>query len=799
MSDGAAATGEVVVDPAHGLSSAEVADRVTRGLRNDVPSAPSRTVPEILRANVLTPFNFLMGSLGALVLVTGEYRDALFLGVVVANALIGIIQELRAKATLDRLAVLNAPRARAVREGEVVELGVGDLVLDDVLELRPGQQIVADALVLVAESLEVDESLLTGEADPVVKDLGDELLSGSFVVAGNGRGRVHRIGAEAYAAKLAEEARRFTLVRSELMADMNRIVKGVTWVLVPTGILLFVSQFFRQDTGWREAVVGAVAGVVGMVPEGLILLTSVAFTVGVLRLARRRCLVQELPAIEVLARVDVVCLDKTGTITEGALDVTATRAIGGIEGVPAALAAIAANDPDPNATGLALRDEYPADPGWSMTDRVPFSSARKWSAMAFEGKGSWVFGAPELVMGDRFAEVEPLVRPEAEAGRRVLLLARADTPLAGEALPDGLQPAALVLLEDRIRADAPATFEYFDHQGVDLKVISGDNPVTVAAVARRAGLEGPEHGTDGRTLPDDPEALAEALDAGSVFGRVTPHQKRAMVKALQSRRHVVAMTGDGVNDVLALKDSDCGIAMAAGSEATRAVAQLVLLDSSFAALPSVVAEGRRVINNIGRVASLFLVKTTYSMILAIVTVLAGSAYPFRPRHLTLISSLTIGIPSFFLALWPNNARVQPGFLKRVLTVAVPGGVLVALCTIVAYAIAKADGEVSVAQARTSAVMVAGGVAFMVLFQVSRPFDRLKVALFVTLVALFALAFLLAIGRDFFLLEPPPDWRLWVVNAAIIAGAVPLLYLGARAVTRLQARWGLLGGDDEPPR
>ena len=660
-----------------GLTAADVADRVARGQVNDVPDAPSRTFTEILRANLFTKFNALIGSLWAIVMICGAYRDALFGGVVVANTLIGIIQELRAKRTLDRLTVVNAPKVMAVRDGEIHQLAVNELVLDDVMDLRPGQQIVADSTVLAGTNLEVDESLLTGESDPVVKAIGDDLMSGSFVVSGSARAQVSKVGADAYAAQLAEEARRFTLVHSALRAAMDRIVTLVTYALVPTGIALFISQL-DSDGGVRDGLVSAVGGVVAMVPEGLILLTSVAFTVGVLRLAKRRTLVQELPAIEVLARVDVICLDKTGTITSGAMDVTEVRAVDGNDctepEIDAALAALAWADPNPNATQQALQRRFDDTSAWTMSESVAFSSARKWSASSFDGQGTWVFGAPEMVVdGSGFEAIESSVSEAADSGRRVLLLATTDAPLEGESLPAGVRAVALVMLEDQVRPDAGETLAYFAEQGVTLKVISGDNPRTVGAVCRRVGLAGADQSVDARTLPDSIDGLADALEAATVFGRVTPHQKQAMVKALQSRGHVVAMTGDGVNDVLALKDADCGVAMASGSEASRAVAQLVLLDSSFAALPAVLAEGRRVINNIERVASLFLVKTTYALFFAWATVLTGVTYPFLPRHLTLVGTFTIGVPAFFLALAPNSDPVRPGFLGRVARIALPGG------------------------------------------------------------------------------------------------------------------------------
>ncbi len=772
-----------------GLSDAEVADRVARGLANAIPAAPTRTVSQIVRANVFTPINLVIGVLAALVLLAGSPKDALFAGVIVANSVIGVVQELRAKRTLDRLSVVTAPRAHVVRDGAVRELQVHELVQDDVVELRAGAQIVADAEVIVADSLEVDESLLTGEADPVVKQAGDEVLSGSAVVAGTGRVRVTRVGAENYAAQLAEEARRFTLVNSPLRNDVNRIVTWVGIAIVPIGALLAVSQLVRRDDTWQEAIISTVAGLVGMVPEGLVLLTSVAFAVGVVRLAQRRCLVQELPAIEVLARVDVLCADKTGTITEGTLALADVRLVDGAdvddETVSAALAAIAAHDPDPNATLVAVRAGHEeARDGWTPTGRVPFSSARKWSAMSFGERGHWVLGAPEMVLGDAYdGALRASVEDEAAAGRRVLVLAHAATAPSETGLPADLRAAALVLLEDVIRVDAPDTLRFFAEQGVEVKVISGDNPVTVAAVARRAGLGAWEHNIDARSLDrTDAAALAESLDRNAVFGRVTPHQKRAMVRALQERGHTVAMTGDGVNDVLALKDADCGVAMASGSEASRSVAQLVLLDSNFAALPRVVAEGRRVINNIERVASLFLTKTTYSVILSVLTGVFAFAYPLRPIHLSILSWFTIGVPAFFLALEPNDELVHPGFLRRVLGRAVPAGVVIAAATLIVFAVVQLDDAIDRDHARTAAVLTAGSLALLNLFRTARPLNTLRMALVIAMSALFALAFVIPWGRDLFELPVTEAWAYGVAAIAVAIG-YPLLEVGGWAVGR----------------
>jgi cation-transporting P-type ATPase E len=755
-----------------GLTSAEVEERIARGQVNDVPVAPSRTVAEIVRANVLTRFNALLGSMLVVILIVGPLQDALFGFVLIANAAVGIWQELRAKRTLDRLAVLTLPRARVVRRGEVREAPVSDVVLDDVLELQAGDQIVVDGQVLEGRGLEVDESLLTGEAEPVAKGPGDEVLSGSFVSAGSGRFRATRVGAQAYAAQLAEQARRFTLTRSELRAGIDQILRIVTWLLIPTAALLVASQL-RSNASVRDALRGSVAGTVAMVPEGLVLLTSVAFAVGVVRLARRNVLVQELPAVEVLARVDVLCIDKTGTLTEGRLVVEEVEVLGGNARHGAyreALAALAKTDPHPNVTLRAIGEALPnATDGWLATETVPFSSARKWSGSEFGTKGTWVLGAPDVLLRDA-PDAEPTLRralEHAESGRRVVLLARAEGSLDHGGLPSGIAPVAFVILGDRVRETASDTLAYFADQGVDVKVISGDHPETVAAVARRVGLPGAEVPFDAQALPSDREASAEVLEDHSIFGRVTPQQKRAMVGALQSRGHVVAMTGDGVNDVLALKDADIGIAMGSGSSATRAVAQLVLLDSTFDPLPSVVAEGRRVLGNIERTSNLYVTKTVYAMLLSLGVGVVGLQFPFLPRHLTLIGALTIGIPSFFLALAPNEERARPGFLRRVLGFTVPAGALAATATFLAYVLARDETGVTLAEARTTASMVLLWIGFLVLSVIAAPLTRWRLALVWAMPALFALVVALPTTREFFALDPPP-LLVWLAAFGIAA-------------------------------
>jgi cation-transporting P-type ATPase E len=752
-----------------GLTAAEVGERVRAGQVNRKVERPSRTVGQILRANILTRFNALLGGLLAVMLVVGPIQDALFGLVIVANSAVGIVQELRAKRTLDKLSVLNMPTATVVRDGEPRQIPASGVVLDDVLALGPGDQVVVDASLLHTDGLEVDESLLTGEAEPVPKQAGDGVLSGSFVVAGTGHARATRIGEEAYAVALSAEARRFTLVHSEIRAALDQVLRVITWVLVPTAVLLVTTQLVIEHADLSEAIRGSVAGVVGMVPEGLVLLTSVAFAVGVVRLGGRGVLVEELPAIEGLARVDVVGIDKTGTLTEGTMTVGEVVPLGDAPDastVRDALGALAHSDERPNASMRALADELPAPEGWEVVERVPFSSERKWSGTTYAGRGTWLLGAPEVILTpDAPALTEAEQR--AATGSRVLLLARTDGPVAAETPLPPLEPTALVVLAERLRPDAADTLRYFAEEGVSVKVISGDSPRTVGAVASALGLPGAEHPIDARELGEDPAAFAPVMEESVVFGRVTPHQKRAMVHALQQHGHVVAMTGDGVNDVLALKDADIGVAMGGGAQAARGVAQLVLLGSRFDVLPDVVAEGRRIIANIERVANLFLTKTVYVATLALAVGVAQLPFPFYPRHLTIVSTLTIGVPAFFLALAPNRRRARPHFLRRVLRFALPAGLVAASATFAAYAITVLETDLGVPAARTAATVVLFGVGITILALLIRPIDRLEGLLLAGLVTVFTTLMLLPGARTFFALSTLPT-VVWVSLAGLLA-------------------------------
>jgi cation-transporting ATPase E len=802
--DGQMSVADIV---ATGLSAAQVAERVAAGQVNDPGRQPTRTVGQILLANIATRFNAILGGLFVVIAIVGPLQDGLFGLVLVANSGIGIAQELRAKRTLDRLTVLNAPTATVLRDGALSTVQAAGVVLDDVVELQPGDQVVVDGTVLSSAALEIDESLLSGEAEPAGKQPGSDVLSGSFVVAGSGRISATGVGSGSYAARLAGQARKYSPARSEIRDAINLLLKWISWLLVPVGALLVVRQLQSGQTV-HEALRGSVAGLVGMVPEGLVLLTSVAMAVGVVRLAARRVLVQDLPAIEGLARVDVVCCDKTGTLTQGSMRVVEMTVVGPPDGrnaghraggvdagreAEAALGALAVAGPRPNATMRALAARF-ADPGWQPDEVTPFSSARKWSAASYDGKGTWVVGSPDTILAGLGSPADRAVLDQAGRlaadGYRVLLLARAPNRAAGPGdgrrLPSRIGPVALVTLEEQLRPDAQATLDYFASQGVSVRVLSGDHPATVAAIARRLGLPGAgtAHVLDARELPQDAGQLTAAVASATVIGRVTPQQKRAIIGALQGLGHVVAMTGDGVNDVLALKDCDVGIAMGSGTPASRGVARLVLLDDRFATLPGVVDEGRRIIGNVDRVSRLFLTKTSYAVLIALAVAAAGVPYPFYPRHLTIISTLSIGVPAFFLALAPNADRVSPGFLARALRFAVPAGVVIAAAVFGAFLAVRLSGQ-SLAAGRTSATIVAVGMSLFVLAALARPLASWRGAMVLTLAVAFAALFTLPWlrGQLAIVLLPAGLFALSVGIAAAGCGLLLLAWPLARRVAR----------------
>lgn len=810
--------------PESGLSLREVAERVATGRTNDVPVRAGRSVGQIIRGNVFTRINAMIAVLFSIIAVIGPVQDGLFAMVIVINTFIGIVQELRAKRTLDELAIVNAARPRVVREGATVRVATQEIVLDEVLEVGVGDQIVVDGEVTWTGGLEVDESLLTGEADPVFKQPGDSVMSGSFVVAGTGRFRATKVGRHAYAVRLAEEASRFSLVHSELRSGIDLILRWITFALFPIGALLIYSQLFMGGhvTLDSEPVSGGLSGpladalrsmvaaLVSMIPEGLILLTSIAFAVGVIRLGRHRCLVQELPAIEGLARVDVVCTDKTGTLTEVGMKLAEIRDLGGSGSTPTlVLAALADTDPDPNPSMAAITEGLTAQgrpaPGWKVTALVPFSSARKWSGAGLltpDGEQHWVLGAADVLAPADSPATAEAARLGAQ-GLRVLLLARTSVRVDDPLAPGTVRPVALVVLDQRVREDAGPTLDYFADQGVDVKIVSGDHAASVGAVGRELSLPGADRPVDARELPEDPETLAREVEAASSFGRVSPERKRDMVRGLRERGHTVAMTGDGVNDVLALKEADIGVAMGAGSPASRSVAQLVLLDDRFAVLPKVVAEGRRVIGNIERVASLFLTKTVYTMTLAIVVGLLAVAYPFFPRHATLINAVTFGIPSFFLALAPNTDIVRPGFVLRTLRLAIPSGLVAGVAAVTTYLLVLGERTVPDPSDRTAVVITLCATTLWVLLLVAKPYVWWKVVLVGSMVGLLTLAMVTPLGRWFFDLDVSDPTKvltgLAVAGAAIAAITVIRVVddrLTARSQAAAEAR---AAADDEAAR
>ncbi|MCC3314588.1 cation-translocating P-type ATPase [Nocardia africana] len=773
---------------APGLTAAEVAQRVRDGQTNDMPDRASRSVADIVRANVFTRINAILGVLFVLVLATGSIIDGMFGLLIVANSVVGIVQELRAKRTLDKLAIVGQAKPMVRRDGAAAEIGPKDVVLDDLIELGPGDQIVVDGEVVECELLEVDESLLTGEADPIDKSVGAKVMSGSYVVAGSGAYRATKVGKDAYAAQLAHEASKFTLVDSELRSGIDTILKVITYLLIPAGLVTIYNQLFSSHQSWQHALNGMVAALVPMVPEGLVLMTSIAFAVGVVRLGQRKCLVQELPAIEGLARVDVVCADKTGTLTENGMRLSELRVVGDVpeQRLRSVLGALAHDDPRPNASVLAIAEAMTDDPDWASTAVAPFSSAKKWSGISYGEHGNWLLGAPDVLL-DPDSGIAATAQDIGAQGLRVLLLASSDRPVDDPDAPGTVTPQALVVLEQKVRPDARETLDYFAGQDVSIKVISGDNAVSVGAVASSLGLPGGEHAVDARRLPTAQAELADVLDRETTFGRVRPDQKRAMVGALQSRGHTVAMTGDGVNDVLALKDADIGVAMGSGSPATRAVAQIVLLDNRFATLPYVVGEGRRVIGNIERVSNLFLTKTVYSVLLAFLVGVAGIgsqifdyaplSYPFLPRHVTIAAWFTIGIPAFILSLAPNNERARTGFVPRVLRLAIPSGTVIGVMTFIAYLIAYWSADQSLpteareVQIGTTALITLLVIAVWVLAIVARPWNWWKILLIAGSVAGYLILFTVPFTRHFFKLDPS---NAELTGVAFACGAVGIV-------------------------
>lgn len=792
--------------PDSGLTQQQVQQRIELGHVNELPPTSGRSVWDIIRANVFTRINGILAVLFAVVLYTGSIVNGAFGLLIIANSIVGIVQELRAKYTLDKLSIVGRAKPMVIRDGKPArEIDRESVVLDDLIEVGPGDQIVVDGILRYASDVAIDESSLTGESDSIHKSVGDMVYSGSSVVVGSARYQATKVGKEAYAAKLAAEANKFTLTDSQLFRGINRILTYISWILIPVGALAIYTQLFVAGDDLDDALLAMVATLVPMVPEGLVLMTTIAFALGVVRLGRHRVLVNELPAIEGLARVDTVCVDKTGTLTENAMqlvevDIVSSDDVSRSE-VDTALIDLCKLDDRPNATARALLDGL-EDAGdvvkHEQTETRPFTSANKWSALTYSDGATWVFGAPDVLVDDSVVGMQK-ARQLMEEGLRVLLLAR--TSVGADDLPGGalrksdqveLEPVALAVLGQKVRSDAAETVAYFYEEGVEVKVISGDNDRSVGAVARELKMEGADTPVDASELPASRDENSEVksteirdefagiVESRQVFGRVTAENKRDMVHALQSRGHHVAMTGDGVNDVLALKAANLGVAMGDGAPATRSVAQLVLLDNRFAVMPMIVAEGRRVIGNIERVANLFLTKTIYSVVLALAVGLWGMDYPFEPIHVTITGWFTIGIPAFVLSLAPNWERARDGFVRRVLRLAIPAGITVGLLTFMFWLWANPGvdaSDVARGEASTATLIVLIVSAFWVLVVVARPYTWWKVLLLA--VSAGAYLFIFSVRSVASVLN-----LYWVGQELLI----PALIVGAIGAAIIEALW-----------
>ena len=774
---------------AAGLSSAEVEARVAEGKVNGEQTVRTKSVAQILRSNILTFFNFVFVALA--VLLSGFVDDGMdgignfgFLILIVFNTLVGIVQELRAKRTMDKLALLSAPKAFVLRDGDLQEIAIEQIVLDDVMELAAGRQVCADS-VIVEGRCEVNESLVTGEPDAIVKNVGDHVISGSFVVSGKAKCRVEHIGAENFVMKISSGAKYFKKPTSEIWRALMLIVKVMSIVIVPVGVALFCSKFFRDASDVNDIVVTTIGSVIGMIPSGLVALASTVFCVSVVRLSRKKTLAQDLYCVETLARVDVLCLDKTGTITEGSMEVGGIAPREGLseDGFRTMLHDVVTATGDENATAIALKT-YLSDAGEAHEAEsfVPFSSERKWSGARVNGV-SYALGAVEFTLGHGEDETHGIAAQKADEGYRVLALVSSKAPFEDDKLPDEVSFEGFVFITDKIRDEAPDTLRFFREQGVAVKIISGDNPSTVRAVAKRAGLEKCDDIIDMSTLTTE-EEVREAATKYTVFGRVLPDQKLTLVKALKAAGHTVAMTGDGVNDVLALKEADCSVAMASGSDAAKNVSSLVLLDSNFASMPRIVAEGRRSINNLERSAALYIMKTVYNVLLALLFMFVNEPLPFEPRNLTLIGGVTIGMPSIVLALEPNNDLVKGRFLTKVLCYAVPGGIIVMLGAAAVMVAGRYFLDVTPDQIRTMYCIVTTFVGLIYLFRVALPPTWLHILLCLVMVGIYVGCYVTEIPLiiDFFGVDNDITAEMGKAIAAICA-VLTALYAAVSIPTR----------------
>lgn len=769
-----------------GLTSNEASERLINGYANTAIEPPTKTISQIVKSNLLTYFNLIFFVLAILVIVVGAYKELTFLFVIIINILVGIFQEIQAKKSLDKLNILATPQGAVIRDGQEITISTEEVVLDDIAVFTAGNQIYADAIVVDGEAM-VNESLITGEADEIAKKPGDNLMSGSFVLSGKCYARLDKVGADSYASKLSIEAKKDEKSKkSEMMRSLDRLLKTIGIIIIPVGIALFYRQTHSLGYDVQQGVVATVAALIGMIPEGLYLLTTAALAVSVIRLAKRRVLVHEMRCIETLARVDVLCVDKTGTITENKMtvkDVVCLCEDRYIEDdIRLIMSDYVGNMGADNETMIALKKYFNGTVMQTAAKTLPFSSSKKYGGVSYFDDESYLLGAPEFILGDSYERYKDTIEKYSQMGCRVLLLALYDGDISSDVEYEEVMPLALILLTNKIRAEAPKTFKYFEEQGVAVKVISGDNPVTVSQVAIEAGIADAEHYVDAITL-DTPEKIFEASSKYTVFGRVTPDQKRKLIRAMKADGHTVAMTGDGVNDVLALKDADCSIAMASGSDVAAHVSQLVLLESNFSAMPSVVAEGRRVINNIERSASLFLVKNIFSLFLALITISATLPYPVTPSQMSLVSGLCIGFPAFVLALEPNTNRIRGNFLSNVLYRAFPAGLTNVTLVLGAIGFYQVFGMSSEELSTISALLV-GFVGITVVYRVCQPFNLLRKALFVTVVVGFVFSALFL--KDLFSLTSLSAGGTLVLVVIILA-AIPIIWAYEKILTILNEK------------
>lgn len=771
------------VNPDLGLTDAQVQAQIKSGHKNTAEQSLTRSVREILQDNIFTLFNLINVVLGGLVFYTGSYRNLLFLGIAFFNTAIGIIQEIRSKRQVDKMVLLAEGKINVVRNGEDVQLRPEDIVLGDIIQLGRGDQIPVDGEVVRSRGIEVGESPITGESSTISKAIGDPLTSGTYLIGGSGKMLVTKVGADTFVNHLSNEAKQGKDTSSILLNTINRIIKVLTYVIIPLGIILFVAKLYG-GTGINRAILGSAAAMIGMIPEGLVLLTSMTLAVSAMHLARKKTLVRDLPAIETLARVDVICLDKTGTITSG--DLKFVKAIPMMKDVPAAevekvVAGITYGTGDGNETANAIKDAID-DPQLKTEKIIPFSSERKWSGVGFSDGHDYVFGAPQFIFKELSPSVQSQITKNAELGYRVLAVAQVDNldprkPLNSPTL------IGLILISDVIRPNAANTFQYFHNQDVDIKVISGDDPTTVSTIATQAGINRAQNSIDMTTVQDDDD-FGEIAAQNTVFGRVTPDQKKRLISGLQERKHTVAMTGDGVNDLLALRQADCGIAMASGSESTKSIADFVLINSNFDAMIDVLKEGRRVINNIERVASMYLIKTMYSVALSFIFVFFAMGYPFEPIQLTPITSLMVGIPSFFLALEPNFNKITNQFMKQVLVISTPAAVCIVGYIMIIEVIGLVFG-LKYEFTSTLCVLLTGAICWLALLMVSRPMNRLKIGMDVLVLAAFLL--IIIFFNNVFSLVSFFNKDIWLYAVPLIATAYPLYIFMQGVIARVLDR------------